>query len=94
MAAELGVSEHAGKDQGTLVLLREEDGKVFKRSDALVELTRVLGGWWRVLTPVRFLPRVIRDGVYQWVADHRRWFSRKGDFCSLGDPEVEKRLID
>ena len=77
-----------------MILMRESDGRIFKRSDAAIELTRVLGGWWRLLTPVKFIPRFLRDRGYQWIADHRYWFSGKGNFCSMPDPEVEKRLLE
>ncbi len=94
LAAENGFSEFAGKTGGTMVLMRESDGKIFKRSDALIELTRVLGGAWRLLKPTKFIPRFIRDGAYQWFANHRYWFSEKGGFCDLPDPEVQKRLLE
>lgn len=94
LAASKGLSGFAGKTGGTMVLMRESDGKIFMRSDALIELTRVLGRAWRLLTPVKFIPRFLRDGVYQWFADHRHWFSEKGGFCHLPDPEVEKRLLE
>lgn len=94
LAAEKGLGENASKKGGTMVLMRESDGHIFRRSDALIELTRVLGGGWRLLTPVKFLPRFLRDGAYQWFADHRYWFTRKGNFCEIPDPEVTKRLLE
>ncbi|WAC21291.1 DCC1-like thiol-disulfide oxidoreductase family protein [Luteolibacter sp. SL250] len=94
LAAEQGFGGNAAKQGGTMVLMRESDGKIFQRSEALIELTRVLGGWWRLLTPVKFVPRFIRDAAYQWFADHRYWFSEKGGFCEMPDPEVQKRLLE
>lgn len=94
LAAEKGFTAHADKSGGTMVLLRESDGKVFLRSDAAIELTRALGGWWRILSVTALIPRFIRDGAYKWVANHRYWFSSKGDFCVLPDPEMEKRILE
>jgi len=94
LAAEKGLGGNAAGKGGTMILLRERDGRIFKRSDALIELTRVLGGWWRILTATKFIPRILRDAAYQWFADHRYWFSRKGDFCEIPDPELRKRLLD
>ena len=92
LAAEMGFARHAAESGGTMVLLRESDGKVFTRSDALIELARALGGGWRIFTLARFIPRPLRDWVYRWVADHRYLFMGKADACSLPDPELLKRL--
>ena len=94
LAAEKGFSGSAAKQGGTMILMRESDGRIFKRSDAAIELTRVLGGWWRLLTPVKLIPRFLRDWGYQWIADHRYWFSGKRNFCTMPDPEVAKRLLE
>lgn len=94
LAAEMGFTESAAKKGGSMILLRESDGKVFKRSDAAIELARALGGWWRLLIPVKFVPRVIRDAVYQWIADHRYLISEKGNFCAMPDPPVQKRILE
>lgn len=94
LAAKKGFAEFGDKRGGTMVLMRESDGRVFMRTDALIELTRVLGGWWRLLTPVRFIPKGLRDGVYNAFAKRRYWFSEKGNFCFVPDPEVQKRLLE
>lgn len=92
LAAEKGFTKHAASLDGTMVLLRESDGKVFTRSDALIELARVLGGAWRLTTLARFIPRFIRDRVYQFIADNRHHIMGKSDHCQLPDPELLKRL--
>jgi len=92
LATEMGFASHASAADGTMVLLREFDGKVFTRSDALIELARALGGIWRIFMLARFIPKPLRDGVYRWVADHRYLFMGKSDACSLPDPELLKRL--
>jgi predicted DCC family thiol-disulfide oxidoreductase YuxK len=92
LAAEMGFSQHAAEIGGTLVLLRESDGRVFTHSDGWIELANALGGCWRVLTIFRFVPKSLRDGVYHWVARNRYHFMGKSDSCSMPDPEVLKRL--
>lgn len=94
LAAEKGFTQYADKSGGTMVLMREADGKVFLRSDAVIELTRALGGGWRIFAVAKFIPRFLRDAAYHWVATHRYWFSKKGDFCVLPDPGMEKRIIE
>jgi predicted DCC family thiol-disulfide oxidoreductase YuxK len=92
LAAEMNFSKHAAATGGTMIFLRESDGKIFKKSDALVELARALGGGWRVMTFARFIPRFLRDWVYDRIANNRQRFSAKSSSCSLPDPEVSKRL--
>jgi predicted DCC family thiol-disulfide oxidoreductase YuxK len=92
LAAQMGFSRYAAESGGTLVLLRESDGRVFLRSDALIELARMFGGGWRVFALARFIPRALRDRVYRWVADHRHLLLPKSASCRLPDPAVVKRL--
>jgi predicted DCC family thiol-disulfide oxidoreductase YuxK len=75
-----------------MVLLRESDGKVFTHSDGWIELCNALGGWWRLLTVAKIIPRPLRDGVYRLVAENRYHIMGKADSCQLPDPEVLKRL--
>lgn len=92
LAMEKGFSGHAAKTNGSMVLLRESDGRVFMHSDALIELARALGGYWIILTITRWIPRCIRDGVYRWIANNRYRFMGKAKACMLPDPALLKRL--
>lgn len=92
LAAEKGFTQYAATEGGTMVLLREPDGRVFMKSDALIELARALGGWWRLTTLARFIPKPLRDWVYSRIANNRYRFMRKSDACSLPDPELVRRL--
>ena len=92
LAGEMDLAENAAKSGGTMVLLREDDGKLFTRSDALIELARVLGGVWNVMTLSRFIPKSLRDWVYNRIADNRFRLIRKGETCALPEPELRARL--
>jgi predicted DCC family thiol-disulfide oxidoreductase YuxK len=94
LAAEKGLTGYAAKSGGSMVLMRESGDQVFIRSDALIELARALGGWWRILTVARLIPRPLRDRVYDLVASHRDLLSGKSDACAMPDPAVLKRLLD
>ena len=75
-----------------MVLLRESDGCIFTRSAALIELAKVLGGWWRLCSVAWWIPRPLRDWGYGWVANNRYRFMGKSAMCSLPDPALGKRL--
>ena len=87
-AQQLGLVHHAA-DDGTLVLLRKFDDRLFLRSDALIELARALGGVWRVFILARFVPHSLRDRIYRWVASNRYRFMGKSA-CQL-DPESRRQ---
>lgn len=91
LAHEMGFQGNAAIN-GTMVLLREADGRVFTRSDALIELAYALGGWWRLTTITRFIPKCLRDWVYRRIANNRYRLMGKSITCSMPDPELLKRL--
>lgn len=94
LAASHGFCDYARKGGGSMVLLRESDGRFFTESDALIALCGVLGGFWRVLRIAAILPRPLRDGAYRWFARNRYRFLGRADACALPDPDLAKRLRD
>jgi predicted DCC family thiol-disulfide oxidoreductase YuxK len=92
LAAEWDFTKHAAATGGSVVLLREIDGMIFMKSAALIELAHALGGGWRVMALARFIPRFLRDWVYDRIANNRFRFAGKGDSCSLANPDVMRRL--
>lgn len=92
LSAEMGFSKYADQGAGTMVLLRETDGKFFLRSDAAIELARALGGLWRILTLACLIPKPLRDAVYRGIARNRSRLAGLSGSCALPDPELRKRL--
>jgi predicted DCC family thiol-disulfide oxidoreductase YuxK len=92
LARKLGFSDHAAEAGGTMVLLRESDGVLFTRADALLELARALGWPWRLARAAVIIPRRWRDGVYQFIADHRQVLPGKNAACQLPDAKLAERL--
>ncbi len=93
LAASKGFEKYATANEGSMVLLRESDGKVFLRSDSLIELGRALGGAWRLTGVARLIPLFLRDGVYRLIAKNRRKLASSGS-CQLATPELLARLKD
>jgi len=87
LARHHGLCHYADKADGTLVVLREADGKVFTRSAAVLELARVLGGGWRALAPLRLVPQCLRDFFYRWLARNRHHFIGRSATCAVPDPQ-------
>jgi predicted DCC family thiol-disulfide oxidoreductase YuxK len=74
------------------VALWDEDG-IHYESDAMLRAVAHLGGLWRLARLLLIIPRVIRNGVYRFVARNRiRWFGRV-DSCALLSAEDRARLL-
>ncbi|NJM38641.1 MAG: DUF393 domain-containing protein [Akkermansiaceae bacterium] len=92
LAQENGFQKHLFENGGSMVLVRESDGKIFTHSDSWIELCRALGGLWKIPGMIRFIPKILRDSVYRWVARNRYYLMGKTDACMLPSPELLKRL--
>ena len=75
------------------ILLVDND-EVFSQSTAILRSLRHLRGWPRWLVPLRWVPRFIRDPVYDLIARNRyKWFGRHAA-CFVPTPETRARFID
>lgn len=75
------------------VVVLTDDGKILARSDAVLFVLHELGGFWRLLSSWRWVPRVLRDSVYGFVARHRlAWFGQL-DACRIPTPEERSKFI-
>ena len=71
-----------------------EDGESYVKSAATIQIATGLGGSYRLLSPFRYLPRSVRDRLYDFVADHRyRWFGKK-DRCMIPSEDVQSRFVE
>ena len=69
-------------------------GRAWLRSDAVLEVWRLLGGKWKWLYGLRHIPKPLRDAVYGFVARQRfRWFGRK-DSCERLPEKYSDRFMD
>lgn len=76
-------------DFDTILLLRE--GQLYQKSTAALEIARHLNGW-RWLYGFRFVPLLLRDAVYGFVARHRYRIFGRSEACRLPTPD-EKALF-
>ena len=95
-SAVLARHPEADASLSTVVYVRHlgtDDETIYERSDAAFQILRDLGGWWRLLSWGRLVPRPIRDLVYDWIAKHRyRWFG-KLDACRLPETSAADRFL-
>lgn len=68
-------------------------GRIYEKSDAALQVFRILGGLWSVFLAGYIIPRFIRDGIYNYIAAHRyKWFGKR-DTCMVPAPSVRARFL-
>jgi predicted DCC family thiol-disulfide oxidoreductase YuxK len=72
----------------------EDDGRVFMRSDAVLRVGRRLRFPWPLAAyAAAVVPRVIRDWIYDQVARRRyQWFGRR-EACMAPAPRLRDRFL-
>ena len=79
------------KEAWTVVLV--SGGAAYVRSDAALRLAAHLRWPWRLLGACRFVPRPLRDGLYDALARRRfRWFGCT-EACLAPSPELQTRFL-
>jgi predicted DCC family thiol-disulfide oxidoreductase YuxK len=75
------------------VLLIKDD-QLFQKSNAALEIARMLDGLWPWMYVFKIVPLFIRDFVYDWIAKNRyRWFGKKEE-CMIPTLEMKARFIN
>lgn len=75
----------------SLVLVEGDD--YYTKSDAALRAAKHLGGVLRLGWSLRFVPKLLRDGVYDVIADNRYdWFGKR-DQCMMPTPDIEARFL-
>ena len=66
---------------------------VFFRSDAVLHVLNLMGGFWRVFYPLIFIPKFIRDNLYSFLARHRYKIFGRRMTCMIPDEKIRKRFL-
>ena len=65
----------------------------WQKSAAVLYIFRDLGGFWRFLFPLIYLPSFLRDFVYLFVSRRRyRWFGKRKS-CVISTQDAKRRFI-
>ncbi len=69
------------------------DNSYSLKSDAVLGVFDLLGGFYRPLAIFRFLPVSFRNWIYDWIARNRYiWFGKK-DVCMMPTPDLVDRFL-
>lgn len=69
------------------------NGKNYRKSEAVMQIFRELGGVWKVISFLGILPEGVRNCAYDLVASSRYKLFGKKETCRLPTPEERARFI-
>lgn len=76
------------------IMLIEPGVAYYRKSTAALEIARDLSGGYSLLKNFLFIPEIMRDGVYDFIANNRyRWFGKK-EQCMIPTPELKAKFLD
>ena len=76
------------------IMLIEPGVAYYRKSTAALEISRDLSGGYSLLKNFLFLPEIMRDGVYDFIANHRyKWFG-KTEQCMIPTPKLKDKFLD
>ena len=90
-------SEHAQefgfdpKNMDSIILI--DGDKNYSKSTAALHIAKNLSGGYPLLYSFMFLPKFIRDWVYDYIAKNRyKWFGKK-ESCMIPTPELQDKFL-
>jgi predicted DCC family thiol-disulfide oxidoreductase YuxK len=88
------IEERGATAVGIDTILLIKDGEFYERTDAALEISKSLTGFWYLFNVFRVLPRPVRDYFYSLFARNRYALFGKRDTCMIPTPEVRSRFIE
>ncbi len=70
-----------------------ENGRLYVKSEAALRLCGYMKQPWPILRALRFVPRPIRDWVYDRIARNRYSLFGKRESCMLPDADLSSRFL-
>jgi len=92
VAGELLAECGLPRDHLDSVVLVEGDS-YYTKSDAVLRTAKLLDGGYRLLWPLRVVPRGLRNWLYDAVAARRYGWFGKRDRCMVPTPNIESRFL-
>lgn len=90
--AKTKIPYELSENLNTMALLK--NGRVYTKSDAAFEVMKTIGGIFSLLYIFKFIPRFIRDAVYDFISKNRiRWFGQS-ESCRIPTKEERTLFLD
>lgn len=80
-------------DEKDSFILAEGD-KIYSRSTGALNMFRLLGHGWQIMYLFIFIPKSIRDGVYNFISKNRyKWFGKR-ETCWMPDAKWSEKFLE
>jgi len=86
------VKKYKLEDVDSIVLIQGET--FFTYSDAVIEIIKYLDGKWKYFTILQYIPKIIRDLIYQYIAKYRYRIFGRQDICMMPSEKIKSRFLE
>ena len=86
---QLGISSTSLQ---SIVLIKGD--QFYQRSNAVLEIAKMLGGLWSLLYVFKIVPAFVRDWIYNGIANNRYKLFGRQDQCMIPTPALKARFLD
>lgn len=87
------LSKYNCKDELLSTIYLIQNGRVYTKSSAIIEIANRLSGYPRYLSLLRIVPTPIRDYFYDLFSKYRFFFGRRTTVCVIPTPSLITRMI-
>lgn len=91
-AKELLLKHGLDHNELSSVLLIEGD-QVYTKSDAVIRIARQLSGWPTIFSYSNWVPKTIRNFIYDLIATYRYRLFGKQDNCIIPDKKIQDKFL-
>jgi len=70
-----------------------KDGIVFYKSDAIIEIAKLINGWPHLFKYACLFPKFLRDGMYNLIAKNRYSLFGKKETCMVPTEDNRNRFL-
>jgi predicted DCC family thiol-disulfide oxidoreductase YuxK len=88
------IAKYQVKNVGFDTFLLIKNDECFYRTDAALEITKDLSGFWFLFRALKILPSSFRDYFYRLLARNRYSVFGKSDVCMIPTPEVKSKFLE
>ncbi|TLU61080.1 thiol-disulfide oxidoreductase DCC family protein [Thalassotalea litorea] len=96
MQSEAGqalIEQYQVNDVGVDTFLLIKSGKCYFRTDAALEITKDLKGFWQLIRTTLILPPQFRDFFYKCFARNRYKLFGRREQCIIPTPEIRNKFL-
>lgn len=87
----LGVKNNSLTGTNSVIFIKE--GRLYYKSDAIIEIAKLLTGWPRLIKFTFIFPKWFRDGVYDLIAKYRYKVFGIRKQCMLPSNEIKHKFL-